>query len=87
MIADALRSQLHLNLHLASPSHPVASEWRCCTAGRKPWTVPVRSSQPVVDSIAWNPKHLVVASAGAYTDSAAPKQTGNIIVYAPLVSS
>lgn len=49
--------------------------------------MPVRSSQPVVDSIAWNPKHLVVASAGAYTDSAAPKQTGNIIVYAPLVSS
>ena len=46
----------------------------------------VRGSQPVVDSIAWNPKHLVLASAGAYSDSSASKTTGNIIVYAPLVS-
>ena len=58
-------------------------------AGRKPWTVPVRGPhwQPVVDSIAWNPKHLVVASAGSYSDSKDPKPAGNILVYAPLGSS
>lgn len=46
----------------------------------------VRGAQPVVDSIAWNPKHLVLASAGAYSDSSATKATGNVLIYAPLVS-
>lgn len=51
--------------------------------------MPVRGPhwQPVVDSIAWNPKHLVVASAGSYSDSKDPKPAGNILVYAPLGSS
>ena len=61
-----------------------------CHAARKPWTLPIRGSQQnVVDSIAWNPKHLVLASAGAYSDGGSSKHahTGNIIIYAPLVSS
>ena len=58
-------------------------------AAKKPWTLPIRGSQHnVVDSLAWNPKHLVLASTGAYSDGGSSKHahTGNIIVYAPLIS-